>query len=462
MTVTDVFAREKMIEDLKALISIPSVGAGPAGHGAPYGLPVAEALEFMLVRGRDMGFKTGNADGYAGYIEYGNRGPLAAILCHLDVVPGGDGWSGSPFEARIEGGRLYGRGASDNKGPAVSALHILSAFRQRHPDPPFRLRLILGTDEERTMGGIDYYIGAMGMPDYAIVPDAEYPMVTREKGIIDLDIRSAGRRPGLVAEFSAGEAYNVVPDKAEARILPAGEAPFEELAAAGGLGADVRLERRGEELFLAAKGVSAHGGTPEKGRNAIAALVRAIADADPSGVAEPQLMQLSRLLAFSVDGRDLGIATPPEAGDTAGGLTINWGKLKVDREGVHAGINLRYPVGTDFEPLYAKMEAALSPHGFTINRKIHLTPHHVPEDSSFVKALRRAYEAETGLEGTPQSMAGGTYARKITGKGIAFGAIFPGSDTRAHQGDEFIDLDDLMKHSAIVLRALEEMLLLDI
>ncbi|WP_374297767.1 M20/M25/M40 family metallo-hydrolase, partial [Sphingomonas sp.] len=47
-------------------------------------------------------------------------GPHLAFAGHVDVVPAGDGWTGSPFSGEVRDGLLYGRGAVDMKG-AVAA-----------------------------------------------------------------------------------------------------------------------------------------------------------------------------------------------------------------------------------------------------------------------------------------------------------------------------------------------------
>src|SRR5439155_26966088 len=46
----------------------------------------------------------------------GSGAPHFGFAGHLDVVPPGEGWTGDPFDARIEDGLLIGRGAHDTKG----------------------------------------------------------------------------------------------------------------------------------------------------------------------------------------------------------------------------------------------------------------------------------------------------------------------------------------------------------
>lgn len=448
-----------ILEDLKQLIAIPSIGGDSEGPGAPFGRECSRALEFMLQRGKELGFSVYNCDGYSGHIEYGSRGPVIALLCHLDVVPAGDGWNHPPFEGVLDGGRLYGRGASDNKGPAVSALYTLLAFSRRMPDPPFRVRIVFGCDEERSMSGIDHYIENIGLPDYAIVPDAEYPMVTREKGICDLEFSALVNHSELIDSIRAGAALNQVPDFASALIAPGAEELFRNYEKEKGFGEHLQLRDASGRLSLESRGTSAHGGNPEMGRNAIALLCSGICSLDRhahgENLKEPLLAQVYNWLGTSLDGSGLGVQTDPEPGDKAGGLTINWGRLAYSKEDCTFGLNLRYPVGADYSRVERLMQKKTEESGFTMKVLNHLKDHHVDENSTFVSVLRKAYESLSGDDGKPQSISGGTYARKVPGRGVAFGAAFPGTDNRAHQSDEFIDMDELIRHSDIVLHALE-------
>ncbi len=70
-------------------------------------------------------------------------GPHFGFAGHLDVVPPGDGWSGDPFDARIEDGRLIGRGANDMKS-AIAAFVTAAATEQRRGTLSF---LITGDEE---------------------------------------------------------------------------------------------------------------------------------------------------------------------------------------------------------------------------------------------------------------------------------------------------------------------------
>src|SRR3954469_25694765 len=74
----------------------------------------------------------------------GQGAPHFGFAGHLDVVPAGEGWSGDPFDARIEDGRLVGRGANDMK----SAIAAYVAALSRIEPGAGTLSLLITGDEE--------------------------------------------------------------------------------------------------------------------------------------------------------------------------------------------------------------------------------------------------------------------------------------------------------------------------
>ena len=129
---------DELIESLAALIRIPSVEGAPA-ENAPYGREVARCLDEALSLCEKLGFRTHNMDHRVGWCEYGEGEEMIAVLGHLDVVPAGDGWTESePFSGEVKNGRIYGRGAMDDKGPVVAAVYALAALKDAGfaPAPP--------------------------------------------------------------------------------------------------------------------------------------------------------------------------------------------------------------------------------------------------------------------------------------------------------------------------------------
>ena len=73
------------------------------------------------------------------------------------MVPAGDGWDNGAFNPAIIDGRLYGRGAIDDKGPMVAALFAMKVLKDMGFNPGKLIRLIIGLDEEVEWRGMDRY-----------------------------------------------------------------------------------------------------------------------------------------------------------------------------------------------------------------------------------------------------------------------------------------------------------------
>ena len=101
-------SREDMIRTLRGWIAIPSVSARSDAAGAPFGAECRRALDLALADAKAMGFSVRDFDGYAGDITLEAGEKTLGMLCHLDVVPAGDGWTKQPFGGEIEAGKIYG------------------------------------------------------------------------------------------------------------------------------------------------------------------------------------------------------------------------------------------------------------------------------------------------------------------------------------------------------------------
>lgn len=133
-------------EDLAQLVSIPSVSARGQALDAC-------AAKIALLLGAE-GFETEIHLGDVGPFVVGETGdgPFTMVIYnHYDVQPEDpvDLWTAPPFELSERAGRLYGRGAADDKGEFVSRLAGWRAFRQDHSEPlPFKLIWIVEGEEE--------------------------------------------------------------------------------------------------------------------------------------------------------------------------------------------------------------------------------------------------------------------------------------------------------------------------
>ena len=137
---------ERAREDLRRLVSIPSVSARAENLSE-----CAEAVRGLL---SGTGFRTEIHHGDIGPFVVGEigDGPLVVMVYnHYDVQPEDPVslWHSPPFEMTERDGRWYGRGVADDKGEFVSRLQGWRLFRDQHPGPlPFKLIWLIDGEEE--------------------------------------------------------------------------------------------------------------------------------------------------------------------------------------------------------------------------------------------------------------------------------------------------------------------------
>ena len=212
---------DRLLSDLRKSISLPSVlDESMMTEEHPFGSNMTEVLEHFLHCARQLGFKTKNVRNKSGYAEIGSGEKMVGILAHLDVVPEGEhaAWIVHPFSADIVDGKIYGRGSVDDKGPAFAALYAMKALDEAY-ELDCRVRIIVGVDEESGSRCIKDYLTTEEVPYCSFSPDASFPLINAEKGMLRARISkefSPVDSPVRLLSMSAGERFNVVPDKAEA------------------------------------------------------------------------------------------------------------------------------------------------------------------------------------------------------------------------------------------------------
>ena len=207
------------LKDIQEIIKIKTVKE-ESTLGAPFGLGLKKGLEETLNIARDLGFKTVNLDNYIGYAEFGAGEDYIGILGHIDVVPEGDHskWSVYPYSGEIVGKNMISRGALDNKGPIISALHAMKALKECIPSFNHRVRVIFGTNEESGDEDIKYYLSKEKPPKYAFTPDGQFPVVFSEKGIYTFSFKDRFIKENTsILDIVGGIRSNVVPE--EARVF---------------------------------------------------------------------------------------------------------------------------------------------------------------------------------------------------------------------------------------------------
>lgn len=453
--------KEALIKDTQALLHIKSLlDEENALPDAPLGKGVKEALEFMLTLGEKDGFIAKNVGNLAGHLEFGEGEELLGILCHVDVVPEGDGWTSDPFAAEIREGKIYARGALDDKGPTMAAYYAMKILKELGFPLKKRVRMIIGTDEESNWRCVDHYFQQEEMPTLGFAPDADFPIIHAEKGISDFDLVQNGKQSDLgavheVKSFTSGQRYNMVPDFAKAVIsAPQSEIGQEFMHFMNQYGLESQYHIENGELTLEVKGVSAHGMEPRNGKNAGLFLAEFMAKQTLDAGAAHYFQFVTRFFADDSRGVNLGVAFSDEI---SGDLTINVGKLSYTKEGGgRLGLNLRYPVTNKMEETKEKIEELIKEKGFSLENFSDSKPHYVDENEFLIQTLKRVYEEQTGEKAELLAIGGGTYARSLK-TGVAFGPLFPGRPDIAHQKDEYIHIEDLLKATAIYAQAIYEL-----
>lgn len=436
--------RQKYIDILREWVKIPSV-RGEAEEGAPFGREVRRMLDRAMADARDLGFAVRDFDGYACDITLGKAEEKIAVLGHLDVVPAGDGWTKPPFGAVIENGRIYGRGTNDDKGPALASLFAMLAIREAGIPLKRSIRLILGCDEESEWEDMAYYGTHERIPDVGFSPDASFPLINTEKGMLVLEVRFPAAGTGLkILRFDNGERVNVIPGECRALVEGGRELADRVDDYADRNGLPYTAEVTAEGVWITATGIPGHSAYPEGRRNAIGMMLLLLKELG----AEGPVAALADAVGMESDGKSLGCACRDEV---SAALTCNLGILRLENNEWYGTLDLRCPVTADQEKL--KEAACAHLPGIRVETLTQKPPHHVPADSELVTGLLAAYEEETGLEGRPMSTGGGTYA-KVLKQGVAFGANFPDEEDLAHQADEFESIDRLILAAKIYANAL--------
>ncbi len=146
----------------------------------------------------------------------GSGRPRVLVPCHFDVVPAGDGWETDPFEPVETDGRIYGRGAKDNKGPLAAMMLAAAYLKDHEADLTGQLVLVGCADEEAGSGlGMMYLLAECGLEaECSIVPDAGHEMRlidVGEKGALFMKVVAVGRQAhGSTPERGASALWPVI------------------------------------------------------------------------------------------------------------------------------------------------------------------------------------------------------------------------------------------------------------
>ena len=445
---------QHLVHDLQEIVRIPSLSdEHTVSDNAPFGHELRRALDWFLDKGKKEGFTAKDFEGYAGYLSWGEGVQSFGMLGHLDIVPIGVGWSKEPFGAEIVNGVMYGRGTGDDKGPTVCALTAMKLLKEAGFVPKKKIYLIAGCDEESGMACMKYYKEHGPIPDFGFVPDAAFPVIYGEKGIMNVKIH--GNTHSVIQKLEAGERPNIVIGEAEVTVegQPMGDYFKFYLDTHDVKG---HYHSTNEGTLYHFDGIFSHGSVPQEGINAAWHALNFIGGAYQDETAH----KIANLIA-DYRGKQLGIK---KHGAHMGDLTVNLGIIHVHPDDFSMVLDIRYPQESKGDEVFNTIKQAVSDTGLNLSVELLVDkePLFVDPKSELVTTLEKIYRKHSGDNDTPLlTMGGGTYARTLPNF-VAFGAEFPARPWiegvgDAHQKDEGVEIEALVLATAIYAEAIYEL-----
>lgn len=451
--------KDEIINSTTELISIKSFFDNDE---LPFGSGNLDALNYMLKKSERDGFRVTNLDNKIGFSEIGYGENLIACLAHLDVVPGGEGWTFEPFGKNITDDKILGRGASDNKGPAIACYYALKSLKESGLTLNSRFRFIFGTDEETGFRCIETYKETEEIPTYSLVPDAYFPVTNIEKGILYFDFNKK-----IVQDvnceliyFSGGKTPNMVPSKSTIIL----KSSINEINGFKKIVDEfIKNELTNIDCFINdttitihSYGFQTHASMPENGISSLNILMKLLNTFKIPGDLGDFIEFYSSKIGSNINGKNVGIGFEDEK---SGKLTLNVGYLTFENNTLHGTIDIRYPISVTYETIVENFKNVSKCYKVNVSNVSDIPPLYVSEDSKLVKVALDTFNDFYGKNLKPVSIGFGTYAHGIE-NAVAFGPNFPHEESVFHNSNEYIKIDNLINLSKLYARAMYKLSLI--
>ena len=426
--------RDEIANELLELVKIPSIADTKGAK---------DALERMRQLFENAGAEVEVTDSYA-VAKMGNGKHSVGLFSHVDVVPGGDGWTKcEPFEPKIINGDIFGRGAWDDKSAVVTSLYAFKIIKELGIDINSQLVAFVGANEETTMQDLKDYRKSHTPPSVSMVLDAGFPVYLGDKGILWLECEKYAQFEDLI-ELKGGEAVNITLKNAEAKVRYSCEL-YEELCACNSISA----RKEGDFILINAEGISAHGANPQGTINGAGMIVQALlASKSFSQRDKGELSFLDKALS-AYDGSFLGIVSQD---DLFGATTATNGIVNIENGLVKFTLDVRYGNTYTEKTLVLQIASVLEKEGVAYKIVKNGEPSAISPQNKYVQACIEAYREQTGnYEAKPRINAGSTYSRFLPnafeiGTTMKYsGNPLPSCHGNAHQPNERIFLDGLLE-----------------
>ncbi|MDT3275358.1 dipeptidase [Shewanella sp. SP2S2-4] len=397
-----------------------------------------------------------------------NESKKLGIVTHGDVQPANPAlWAQSPYllDTQSEPGKLIGRGTEDDKGAIVTAMYAMKAIKDKHIKRDRRIELLVYLAEESDWEPLKTFLASYTPADMNITIDAEYPVVTAEKGWskitftvpnitisnIEAKAEASTQTPTLTA-FSGGYFASQVPQQAEAEIEAVSPALLTKLQtrAAAQQGMKYRFENHCVDkqcnLHIFADGKAAHSSTPEDGVNAVTHLAALLSPELndkpwPKTSASLTVAAMNELVGLGIYAEQFGDLAYKD--DFMGPLTLAPTVVVQTQKGTEVTINLRRPVGKTPELLAKQAREALAL--WQDKYQVQLADIEsywgepmVMKDAPQQQTLLDVFAHFTGIVDPKPVAIGGSTNSKLFPNALSFGPAMPGVEYTGHTEKEFI------------------------
>ncbi len=409
-------------------------------------------------------------DGYVVVIGFGKQKQRVGIITHGDVQPvNPQKWKKSPFEldTTSEPGRLIGRGTEDDKGPISTALYAMKAIKDKAIELNKRIELYVYMAEESDWEPLRAYIKTHELPQTNITIDAEYPVVTAEKGYGTIKlVFNKQDKPTIspyISAFSGGFFGSQIPEDASATIENANIVLLQRLMrkARNYQGVSFDLELKDSTLTINALGKSAHSSKPDDGVNAIPYLADLLSSTRWENNGPGTLVNfINDNIGLGLEGEKFGNIAYKD--DFMGPMTVAPTVIKQHDTSIELNINLRRPQGKTKQQLNDEIHQAVVNWNNKFDADVTELEHYIGDpfiqkDAPHIDTLLSVFSHFTGIkDAKPIAIGGGTNSRLFP-NAVSFGPSMPNTEYTGHSEHEFITMEQFILNLKMYTAVLVEL-----
>lgn len=212
---------DKFKNELFEMLRIPSLSGDPAHAG-----DVKRMADWLVRHMQGLGMQkvaamptAGHPVAYGEWMGAGPDAPTVLVYGHYDVVPAAmeDGWITDPWEPVVKDGRIYARGATDDKGQMMTHMNALESYLKTAGTAPVNVKILFEGEEEVSSPNLAPFIREhldLLKADVCVISDTsmssiESPSITHSlRGMTYIQVEVEGPKEDLHSGLWGGAAHN--------------------------------------------------------------------------------------------------------------------------------------------------------------------------------------------------------------------------------------------------------------